>query len=116
LDSKSHPLALFGPILLEWGCGAQCGVKRQVIGFPVRRAGLNVAAAFALGMRLRATSGVTTGDSIQRVCQLARGKSLPNLNFFPAFPPVRADGIEDLLLGRLGWAVRIRVLARDLGC
>jgi len=51
---------------LEGRGSAQCGIKGQIIGFSVGRAGLDVPAALAIGLCLRSASAMGTHHVIER--------------------------------------------------
>jgi hypothetical protein len=61
LDGKSHLFPLLNALFLERGCGADGGVEGYIISPAVGRAGLDITAAFALGMRTRTAAGMLTG-------------------------------------------------------
>ena len=61
LDGKSHLLALLDASFLEGCCRADGGIEGHIVGFAVGRAGLNVTASFALGVRARAAAGMLAG-------------------------------------------------------
>ncbi len=55
-DGEGYPLTLFLALLLEGGGGTYRGIKRQVIGFAVGRASLDIAPALAIGVGARTTT------------------------------------------------------------
>src|SRR3970040_936663 len=89
-DCKCHALAQLLSLFLKWGCCAQGGVESQVKGFALRRPGLNIASPFAFCSGPRTPARFLSGQSVQRTGYLARGKILPDLDFFSPFPPVSA--------------------------
>jgi len=81
-NGESHTFAKFSPLFLKWGGSTQRGIKGQVIGFAVCRAGLNVPPAFAVGVRVRTAPAVAARNSVQRVVNFSRGKYRTDLYFF----------------------------------
>ncbi len=98
--AKATLLALLGAALLEGGGGAEGGVEGDVVGLAVGGAGLDVAAALALGVGARAAPGVLAGQLVERGVELARVEGLADLDLLAAVPPVGVLVVENRLLRR----------------
>ncbi len=61
LDGESHLFTLLGALRLEGRGGAQGRIESHVVSLAVGGAGLDVTAAFALGVRARAAAGMLAG-------------------------------------------------------
>ena len=87
LDGKSHLFALLGALVLERRGRPEGGVKGQVVGLFVGRAGLNIAAALAIGISVRAASRMVAHHLVERGIQAARLKNLAGFGFCATLPP-----------------------------
>jgi hypothetical protein len=113
LDGKRYFFALFGPLHLERSRGAQRGIESDIVGFTLGRAGLDVTAAFTLGVRARAATAAATTQLIEGGIQLTGIEGLADLNLFTPIPPVSIARIENTLrLRALRTTIRARLLNR----
>jgi hypothetical protein len=89
-------------------CGCADGrIERQVIGFAIGWASLDVASALAVGAGAAAAASLATGQLIEGGIQAARNlKFLARLGLLAAFPPVCILVLKDILARGLG---RVRV-------
>lgn len=79
--------------------GAQRGIKGQIGDFASGQAGLDVAAALALGPGLGAAAGFVARQLVELGIQTAGVELLSGADFLPAFPPV---ALLRLVRDRLG--------------
>jgi hypothetical protein len=89
-------------LFLIGSCCAQSGVKGQVVCPPIGGPGLDIAAAFALGMRARSPPAQAARDPVERIFDFAWGKTGADFDFLSAVPPVGADLVKDVLSGGFG--------------
>ena len=72
-----------------WRGGTERGVEGQVADLvPLGQAGLDVAAALAVGLGARAATGLLARQPVELGIQTARGKFLGAGDLLPALPPV----------------------------
>lgn len=103
LDGEGHfvfDLLLFAA-RLKWGRRPQGGVERQIIGLAEGGAGLNVAAALAVGAGAAALAALVAGEFVERRVEATRGELFRRLDLLAALPPVSVAGIRCLLRGGL---------------
>ena len=67
LNCEGDLFALFDSVFLIGGGGAQGGIKSKIVRFAFGWARLDIATAFALGVRARAATTVTPVDAVQRI-------------------------------------------------
>lgn len=104
LDGESYVVfsALFASLNLERGGGAEGGIESQVVRLAVRGAGLNIAAALAVGAGAAPLAALIAGELVERGVEGARGELVGGLYFFAALPPVSVARFRGLLGGGLG--------------
>ncbi len=112
MDGKSHPFPLLRPFLLEGGSCPDGGIKCQVIGFPVSRAGLYIAPAFAVGVGARAPSRPFAVQLVQVGIQITRPEGFADFDFLAPVPPIGIAYVEDTLPGRLTLVLTPLILLR----
>ena len=111
LNRKRHFLALLGAPFLMGRGGADSGVECNIAGFSVGGSRLNVAAAFALRAGAGAAASPAAGEPVDGGIQLAGQEGFSGLDLFAPLPPIGVAGIEDILLGRFGRALRMAFFA-----
>jgi hypothetical protein len=94
--------ALFGAAGLMRGRRPQGGVERQIIRLAEGGAGLDVAAAFAVGAGAAALAALIAGEFVERGVETARGELFGSFDLLAALPPIGVAGIRRLLGSGLG--------------
>lgn len=89
--------------------GTNGSIEGNIGGFAIRRAGLDIAAAFAFGLGTRTTPGLPAGQPVDGGVEVAGYKGIPGFNFFAALPPVGVTGVEDILFGGFGRGLLLRL-------
>ena len=80
------------------------------------RAGLDVAAAFAIGAGLRAASALAARQAVELAFDPARGERFADLDLLAPLPPAGVERLVRRLTRRLDAAALLFILLLLIGC
>jgi hypothetical protein len=105
LDSESNLLALFRAPLLVGRRGTEGGIECDIRFVFAGGSRLDVASAFAFGMRARTPPALAARDLVQWIIDFTRSKCFGGIDPLSAFPPMRSAAVKDFLRTRLRKAI-----------
>lgn len=86
-DGKGDVFTLFFAIALKRSGGSQGCIESDIACFLTCPAGLNVATAFAVGTRTRASSALLAAQAVDVSFNFSGDEILADLDFIAALPP-----------------------------
>ena len=107
---KGDFLALFFTVFLIGSRSPDGGIERDIGGFTICGARLDIAAAFALGLGTRTTPGLPASEPVDGGVDITGCKYFPGFCFFAALPPIGIARIEDILPSGFRRGLLLRLL------